>query len=79
MGAPAALTRAADGYEVVTTEFKINLLRPGIGERFLAIGKVVNAGRLLTVCSGEVRAFMQGSQTHKVVAIMQATIANVPA
>lgn len=75
----AALTRAADGYEVVTAEFKINLLRPGIGERFLAIGKVVNAGRLLTVCSGEVRAFMQGSQTHKVVAIMQATIANVPA
>lgn len=74
----AALTTAPPGREVVTAEFKINLLRPAIGERFLAIGKVVNAGKLLTVCTGELLAFAAGHPGHKVVALMQATIANVP-
>jgi len=71
----AALTKAPDGCEVVTAEFKVNLLRPAIGERFLAVGKVQNAGRLLTVCTGEVRAY--AGDACKVVAIMQATIVNV--
>ena len=74
----AALTRAPPGYEVVTAEFKVNLLRPALGDRFLAIGKVQNAGKLLTVCTGEVRAFTQATDsTYKVVALMQATMANV--
>jgi uncharacterized protein (TIGR00369 family) len=71
----AALSMAPAGYEVVTAEFKVNFVRPAVGERFLAIGKVVNAGKLLTVCTGEVRA-LRGTE-WKVVAIMQATIANV--
>jgi len=76
----AALTKAPAGMEVVTAEFKINLMRPGIGERFLAIGKVQNAGRLLTVCTGEVRACTSGAdEEFKVIALMQATIVNVPA
>lgn len=73
----AALTKASPECEVVTAEFKINLMRPAIGDRFLAIGRVVNAGKLLTVCTGEVRAF--SGTTCKVVAVMQATIANVRA
>jgi len=72
----AALTQAPPGFEVVTAEFKINLLRPAIGDRFLAVGRVINAGKLLTVCTGEVRAF-SGEGAHKVVAVMQATIVNV--
>ena len=74
----AALTRAPEGFDVVTAEFKINLLRPAVGERFLAIGKVVNAGKSLTVCTGEVHAFSAGIPGHKVVALMQATIVRVP-
>ena len=74
----AALTCADPGCEVVTAEFKINLMRPAIGQRFLAIGRVQNAGRRLTVCSGEVRAFADEGQAYKVVALMQATIAHVP-
>ena len=73
----AALTRAPEGYEVVTAEFKINLMRPAIGERFVAIGKVVNAGKLLTVCTGEVLAYTAEADTPKVVALLQATIVNV--
>jgi uncharacterized protein (TIGR00369 family) len=77
----AALTLAPPGFDVVTAEFKLNLLRPAIGERFLAIGRVVNAGRLLTVCTGEVWALKDEGQgaaaSRKRVALMQATIANV--
>ncbi len=71
----AALTLAPPECEVVTAEFKINLMRPAIGERFVAVGRVQNAGRLLTVCTGEVRAFKDGGS--KVVALMQATIVKV--
>jgi uncharacterized protein (TIGR00369 family) len=81
----AALTQAPAGMEVVTAEFKINLMRPGIGDHFLAISKVQSAGRLLTVCTGEVRAYQNASWTgspespHKLIALMQATIVNVAA
>jgi uncharacterized protein (TIGR00369 family) len=71
----AALTKAAPDCDVVTAEFKINLLRPAVGERFLAIGRVQSAGKLLTVCTGEVRAF--SGTAYKVVALMQATIVSV--
>lgn len=71
----AALTKAPPGCEVVTAEFKVNLLRPAIGERFVATGRVQSAGKLLTVCTGEVLAF--SGDTSKVVALMQATFVNV--
>ncbi|MCA1326332.1 PaaI family thioesterase [Herbaspirillum sp. alder98] len=68
----AALTKAPPGCEVVSVEFKINLLRPAIGEHFVAIGRVQNAGRTLIICNGEVVAIKDGQR--KVVALMQATI-----
>ena len=68
----AALTKASPGCEVVTAEFKINLVRSAIGERFVAIGTVQSAGKTLTVCTGEVRAYT--GEAHKVVALMQATM-----
>lgn len=73
----AALTKAPDDHEVVTAEFKINLLRPALGTGFVAIGKVQNAGRLLTVCNGEVRILDENNAPGKVIALMQATIVNV--
>lgn len=71
----AALTKAPPGSEVVTAEFKVNFLRPAIGERFIAIGRVQNSGKLLTVCTGEVHAFT--GTTSKIIAIMQATMVSV--
>lgn len=68
----AALSLAPRGCEVVSAEFKINLMRPGLGERFLAVGRVENAGRRMTVCTGEARAYRDGQ--WKVVALMQATM-----
>ena len=71
----AALTKTPAGSEIVTAEFKLNLLRPALGERFVATGQVVNAGRNLIVCTGEVHAFI-GDQ-HKLIALMQATMSVV--
>lgn len=73
----AALTRTAGGHEVVTAEFKINFMRPALGERFLAVGKVESAGKMLLVCTGEVRAFSAGAADYKVIALMQATLVSV--
>ena len=73
----AALTKAPPECEVVTAEFKINFLRPALGNRFLAIGRVQSSGKLLTVCTGEVRTFAESGAAYKLVALMQATIVNV--
>jgi uncharacterized protein (TIGR00369 family) len=53
-GGYAALTVFPDDAEVLTVEYKINLLAPAEGDRLDAIGSVVKAGRTLTVCTLEV-------------------------
>ena len=64
----AALTMMRPGTAVLTVEFKINLLAPAVGDSFRAVGRVVRAGRTLTVCVGELRA------GDVQIAIMQATM-----
>ena len=52
----AALSRMEPGAAVLSVEFKVQLLAPARGARFLALGRVVRAGRTLTVVAGELRA-----------------------
>ena len=40
--------------EVLSVEFKVNLLRPAKGERFVAVSDVVKAGKTLTVVRADV-------------------------
>src|SRR3954465_5883936 len=47
----AAYTLMPAGSGVLSVEFKVNLLSPARGERFRAVGRVVKAGRTLTVCN----------------------------
>ncbi len=61
---------------VLTVEFKINLLRPAAGDRFVARARVLKPGKTLTVCTGEVVAVAGG--TEKVVASMMNTIMRLP-
>jgi len=68
----AALTLMGPGLEVLAVEFKINLLAPAEGERFVATGRVLRPGRTLTVCAADVHAEQSGSR--KLVAMMQATM-----
>ena len=68
----AALSLMPAGSAVMSVEFKVNLLAPGRGERFLASGRVRRAGRTLTICEGTVKA-IEGSKEREV-AIMTATM-----
>ena len=68
----AALTMMPPGRGVLTTEFKINLLAPAIGEHILARGKVIKAGRTLTVAQAEVFAEADGEM--KLIALLTATL-----
>ncbi|MGE0212203.1 MAG: PaaI family thioesterase [Parvibaculaceae bacterium] len=52
----AALTLFGAGTGVLTTEFKINLLNPAKGGRLVAEGRVLKAGRTLSVCRSDVFA-----------------------
>jgi len=70
----AAMTVAPGGHEVLTVEFKVNFMRPAVADRFLAIGKVIKAGKTLTVCHGEIIGERGPGQDS--IAIMQATIMN---
>ena len=68
----AALSLTPAGAEVLSVEYKINLLSPARGERMIARGRVIRAGRNLTVCLGEVFAVSDGQE--KLVATMLATM-----
>jgi uncharacterized protein (TIGR00369 family) len=68
----AALSLMPRGVAVLTVEFKVNLLRPAAGEHFRAVGKVIRAGRTLSICGAEVQAHHAGKETT--IAIMQGTM-----
>lgn len=72
----AALSVAPAGHEVLSVEFKVNLLAPAASELFIARAQVKRAGRKLTVCSADAFGVTGGKQ--KVVATMLATIMNMP-
>lgn len=69
----AALTLLPPGSEVVTVEFKMNLLAPALGLKMIAFGRVVRPGRTLTVCQGELYGEDE-TGTRKRCALMTATI-----
>ena len=58
----AAQTLLPEGFDVVTVEYKINYMAPGIGEKIIAVGEVIRAGRTLSVCSADIFAETQGTR-----------------
>jgi uncharacterized protein (TIGR00369 family) len=71
----AALSLTPAGAEVLSIEFKINLLSPAAGARFSARATVKRAGRNITVCSADAFALQQGGE--KLIATMLATMTTV--
>ncbi|MCA1635555.1 MAG: PaaI family thioesterase [Acidobacteria bacterium] len=72
----AAMSLTPPGAEIVSVEFKINLLSPATGDLLVARALVKRAGRNITVCAGD--AFMSGgAQEEKLVATMLATMMTV--
>lgn len=75
-----ALTYAggtALGVPVVTSEFKINYLRPALGDRLIARAEAVYTSKTQAVCRCDV--FMVKGGEEKLCAIAQGTIAALPA
>lgn len=81
-GAVSAIADSAAGYSalslmpedagVLTTEFKINLVAPAVGERIIARGRVVKSGRTLTLTQSDVFAVSNGQE--RLVALLTATM-----
>lgn len=86
-GAVSAIADTAAGYAalslmppdtgVLTTEFKINLVSPAAGDLIVARGKVVKAGRTLTLAQTEVFAITGGRE--KLIALLTATLMAIEA
>ena len=72
----AALTLLPMNRQVVSAEYKINFLRPAVGEKFIATGRVRRAGKSMSVCEGEVEAVKDGKRI--LIAVMLATMVAVP-
>jgi uncharacterized protein (TIGR00369 family) len=58
--------------DILTVEFKINLLAPAKGQTFRFVGNVVKPGRTLVVAEG--RAFANDGEREKLIATMSATM-----
>ena len=71
----AALSLMPADAGVLTTEFKINLLAPAAGERIIARGRVVKAGRTLTLAQADV--FAQSGGQEKLIALLTATLMTI--
>ena len=69
----AALSLAPDNSKVLTTEFKINLLSPAIGEKIVARAEVVKFGKLLKVCQSSVYS-VSTNKEEKLCAISTGTM-----
>jgi uncharacterized protein (TIGR00369 family) len=74
-GGYAAYTLFPDNTEVLTVEYKINLLALAIGDHIEAVGTVLKSGRTLTVCQFEV--FGVRGEQRKLVANGQQTLIQV--
>jgi uncharacterized protein (TIGR00369 family) len=72
----AAFTLMPAGSDILTVEFKTNLLAPARGQRFAFRASVVKPGRTLTVCEG--RAYAEEDGTETLVATMTGTLMALP-
>lgn len=72
----AAAAAAPEGHGVLSIEFKINLLRPAVGERLRCVAVVLKAGRTVSVVESDV--FSLRGQESVLVSKATVTLAIVP-
>ncbi len=72
----AAFSMMPENAAVLTIEFKVNLLAPGRGERFLFRGSVTKPGRTIVVADGQAYAFAADGEA-KLIATMTGTMMTV--
>lgn len=72
----AAFSLMPDDAAVLTIEFKVNLLAPGRGERFLFRGTVTKPGRTIVVADGQAYAYSAEGDA-KLIATMTGTMMTI--
>jgi uncharacterized protein (TIGR00369 family) len=72
----AAFTLMPANSDILTVEFKTNLLAPARGNRFVFCARVVKSGRTLTVC--EAQAFAEHDGAESLIATMTGTLMALP-
>ncbi len=65
----AAFTLMAADSSILTVEYKLNILRPGQGEKMLAKAKVIKPGRNLTIVGSDVYALRDNKEVMCVTSI----------
>ncbi|EGP07431.1 phenylacetic acid degradation protein PaaD [Bradyrhizobiaceae bacterium SG-6C] len=68
----ASYTLMPANADILTVEFKINLLAPAKGQTFRFVGHVIKPGRTLVVSEG--RAYAVEGEREKLIATMSATM-----
>jgi uncharacterized protein (TIGR00369 family) len=68
----AAFTLMPPRAQVLSVEFKVNLLRPALGDTFLSRAEVIKAGKTLTVVRADVFALTENGRS--LIATMQGTM-----
>lgn len=71
----AALSLMPPGAGVLSTEFKINLLAPAVGDRLVARGRVIKAGRTLILAQSAV--FAETAAGSRLVAFLTCTLMTI--
>jgi uncharacterized protein (TIGR00369 family) len=81
-GTIAALADSACGYaalslmpadaDVLSIEFKVNMLSPALGDAIVATGEVIRAGRTIMVCRADIHAL--SGDSRKLIAAMQGSM-----
>ncbi|MDT7832816.1 PaaI family thioesterase [Flavobacteriaceae bacterium S356] len=66
----AAMTTMPEGAEVLSVEFKTNLMRPADAEKIIATGKVIKSGKNLVFCE----ATITDDQEEQLFATLQGTM-----
>ena len=74
-GGYSALTLLPAGSEVVSIEYKINFLKPAVGDVLRATGRVVRSGRSVSVCQIDIEAIASGKAS--LCGVMQASFMRV--
>jgi uncharacterized protein (TIGR00369 family) len=72
----AAFTLMPAESDILTVEFKTNLLAPARGDRFVFRARVVKPGRTLTVCDAQ--AFAEHDGAENLIATMTGTLMALP-
>ncbi len=71
----AAFSLVPADFHVVTADLRVSYFAPGIGQKAIAIGRVLKSGKHLNFCEAEI--FVENNGARKVIASASSTMASI--